>query len=98
MRERIQGAQARLQATAAAGDYQGAAKALDELLEAVEEAVRQGMSLEDPLSEVLRDLERARRLILAARAHDAARLARLKRLPVEYGGGLRSGSSIQVQA
>ena len=97
MKERIRQAQARLQAAAASGDYEEAARALDELLETVEEAVQGRFPPEDLLPEVTQGLERARRLILAARAHDAARLARMNRLPPGYGTAIPVRSSIQLE-
>ena len=97
MRERIRQAQARLQAAAATGEYQGAAKALDELLEAIEEGVQRRVGLEDLLPGVLEELERARRLILASRAHDAARLARTRKPPVEYGNARAAPPSVRLE-
>jgi hypothetical protein len=98
MREQIREAQGRLREAAASADYVRARRALEDLRVAFEEAVGSPEADEDALAEALREIEQARRLILAARAHDAARLARMKKPPAEYGNVGAASPSIRLEA
>ncbi|MGB9606044.1 MAG: hypothetical protein ACPL88_09230 [Bryobacteraceae bacterium] len=75
----------RLRQAVAAADYRRAAEALGQLRSAMEEAAREGAFDERLLDEVRRELEQCRRLALAARCHDAARLGRLRKPASGYG-------------
>lgn len=85
----------RLRRAVAAGAYEEAACAVRDLRKAAEEAGQDA----ELLGQALALLEWARRTTLAARAHDAARHARLRRFPKEYRSGPSEwrGPSVRVE-
>lgn len=73
----------RLRAAVASGGYSAAQGALNELREALQ-CAQAGPQAESLAHEALETLAWARKSVLAARAHDAARLARLRPAPKAY--------------
>ncbi len=98
MKESLREALCRLKAGLAAGEYDRARAALEELIEAARSLAQAGQLDEDLVCEVGAELERGRRVVLAARAHDAARLARLRRLPADYAEGGGPGGALRLDA
>lgn len=96
MKQELREALSRLNAVLAAGDYERAQAVLGEV-KAGAEALAAGGRLDEAVrDEVLSELERGRRLVLAARAHDAARLARLRKLPADYAASVTTGPAVRV--
>jgi len=88
--ERLRAALSRLRAAVVSGRYADAQTMLHEVGEALRSA-HNGAQLESLAHEALTTLAWARKAALAARAHDAARLARLRRTSHPYRS--RSGRS-----
>ncbi len=98
MRQAAREALRKLHAALAAGEYERAQAALGEL-KAAAEGMAAGSALDEAfLGEALGGLERGRRLVLAARAHDAARLARLRKLPADYGEAGAARHAVRLEA
>ncbi|MCS7316569.1 MAG: hypothetical protein RMI94_15685 [Bryobacterales bacterium] len=94
VRERLRA----LNAALAAADYERARAALEGVCEAVQALIATGTPEEALASELRCELERNRRLILAARAHDAGRLARMRRPPSFYVAGANSPHAVSLEA
>lgn len=98
MRQAAREALQKLRAALAAGDY-GLAQSLLGELRAEAEALAAAGALDGALlREWLHELECGRRLVLSARAHDAARLGRLGRLPPEYAESATARCAICLDA
>lgn len=96
--EQFYEAAARLRRTIEGAAYEEAQRALLELRRALERSRGEG-GAEALADEAMRLLAWARRTALAGRAHDAARLARLRRLPEGYSGWADNrGPSVRLEA
>ncbi len=98
--ERFSEVAARLRQAVAAGSYAQAQEALVTLSRELERAVAENGEKDVwQLAQQVRELLTwARRATLAGRAHDAARLARLRRLPQGYRPFSSHGSTVRLQA